>query len=203
MLFKDIHVIRNFFSRQVRQFGDHVHSLAWESDYTQKSRFWVLSEIAPLDTMRVLDVGCGKADLYEFFQKQGISVDYFGIDLTRELVDLALKKYPDLNLFYRDFLEDEYFPEVDYALSSGVANVRTKNNQGYMEAIIKKMFSIAQKGVAVNMLSCHTPEKQRDSIIYLYSPEQMFKFAMKLTPHVILRHDYLPNDFTLYLYKNR
>jgi hypothetical protein len=34
-----------------------------------------------------------------------------------------------------------------------------------------------------------------------FSPEEMLSYAKSLTRFVILRHDYLPFDFTLFLYK--
>ena len=198
---EDIKIIKEIFGRHCKRFGDSPQALGWENEYTQKMRFMVLSEIAPLEGMRILDVGCGKGDLFGFFKECGIPVEYIGVDLTLELVKLARSLYPDAQILSRDFLQDEYYPEIDYALASGVANVLTLNNQEYMEAIIKKMFSLARMGAAVNMISTYLPDDKKDTGIYCYSPETMFKFALKLTPRVILRHDYLPNDFTLYLYK--
>ena len=197
----DTQKIQKFFNKLVHRYGNSVHSLAWESDYTQGMRFKVLSGIDRLDGMRILDVGCGKADLYSYLSEEGISVEYYGIDLAADLVKLAKSNYPEINIFYRDFLTDGHIPEFDYALSSGIANLRTPHNLEYLESVIRKMFSIAKKGAAVNMLTSYAPENKQDTGMYFYSPEQMLKFALKLTPHVILRHDYLPNDFTLYLYK--
>ncbi len=38
---------------------------------------------------------------------------------------------------------------------------------------------------------------------YVY-PEKMFEFAVKnLSPFVSLRHDRIPYDFTLFVYKNK
>jgi len=93
---RDTRIIRDFFSSKAKEHGDSVRSLAWESDYTQQTRFAVLSEIAPLDGMRVLDVGCGKADLFAFLLDRGTDVNYYGVDFTRELLEIARKKYPGL-----------------------------------------------------------------------------------------------------------
>ena len=198
---RDIQILQDFFNRQAQRHGDNVKSLAWESDFTQRVRFLVLSEIAPLNDMRILDVGCGKADMYAFFNEEGIPVEYYGVDCSLEMIKLARKIHPGARIFYRDFLRDEQYPEIDYAISSGVANVLTPNNREYIEAIIRKMFALAKKGVAVNMLSTYAPGNKKNTGMYFYSPEYMLTFALKLTPKVSLRHDYLPNDFTLYLYK--
>ena len=33
-------------------------------------------------------------------------------------------------------------------------------------------------------------------------PSQVFRFCKSLSEWVVLRHDYLPHDFTIYMYKN-
>ncbi|MFC1553944.1 methyltransferase domain-containing protein [candidate division KSB1 bacterium] len=200
---KDKKIIKDFFNSHAKRFGDHVHALGWESDHTQKMRFWVLSEIEDLNGASILDVGCGKGDLLAFFSEQDIRVEYYGVDFSKELITMAKQQYPEANFFYRDFLEDSFYPEIDYTISSGIANIRTPKNKEYIQEVISKMVSISKKGAAVNMLSSYSPETGKDPGIYYFSPEEMLKFAKKLSSDIILRHDYLPNDFTLYIYKRK
>ncbi|MFZ1077872.1 MAG: hypothetical protein WAN47_10635, partial [Nitrosotalea sp.] len=42
----------------------------------------------------------------------------------------------------------------------------------------------------------------KDKDIFYTSPEIIFKFAKSLTRRVVLRHDYMPFEFCLYIYKN-
>ena len=49
------------------------------------------------------------------------------------------------------------------------------------------------------MLSSHAPEQS--DIAHYYDPVKMLAAALDLTPTVMLRHDYLDNDFTLYLWR--
>lgn len=52
-----------------------------------------------------------------------------------------------------------------------------------------------------NALSAYNPKK--DFELYYVYPEKMFEFAVKnLSPFVILRHDRIPYDFTMFVYKN-
>jgi ubiquinone/menaquinone biosynthesis C-methylase UbiE len=200
---RDIKIIEIFFTRLAKKYGNSIHSLAWESDYTQRMRFNVFTEIAPLEGMSVLDVGCGKADYYDYFLRNNIDVEYFGVDCSAEMIRIAKKLHPEINVFYRDFFNEAHYPEIDYAFASGVANVTTPDNKNYMESMIRKMYSLARKGVGVNMLSSHAPDSGNEAGIHFYVPEKLLNFALSITPDVILRHDYLPNDFTLYLYKKR
>ncbi len=200
---RDKQIVKEFFGKCVKRYGDNVHSLAWESEYTQKTRFAVLAQVADLNGKSILDVGCGKADLYSYLLEIGVETEYYGVDMTLGLLDIAKKNFPGISLFYRDFLIEARYPEVDFIVSSGIANVKTPDNQEYMEEAIRKMFSLCGTGVAVNMLSSYAMDSQMENGMYFYSPEQMFRFAMKLTRDVILRHDYLANDFTLYMYKKQ
>lgn len=55
--------------------------------------------------------------------------------------------------------------------------------------------------LAFNALSAYNPKKDFE-LHYVY-PEEMFEFAVKnLSPFVILRHDRMPYDFTMFVYKN-
>ena len=61
------------------------------------------------------------------------------------------------------------------------------------------MFEWARVGVAVNFLSRRSPELA-DARVYL-EPAEALAMALEITPAARLDHTYLPNDFTIYLYK--
>ena len=61
------------------------------------------------------------------------------------------------------------------------------------------MFGWAQSGMAANFLSTRTPSPV-DGRIYV-DPAKAMEAGLQLTPAVRMNHAYLPNDFTLYLYK--
>jgi len=68
-----------------------------------------------------------------------------------------------------------------------------------MEHLIKRMFEFCTRAVAVNMLSSYAEVKDGNS--YYARPEDLLTWGLNLTRKIILRHDYKPNDLTLYLYK--
>jgi len=53
--------------------------------------------------------------------------------------------------------------------------------------------------MAVNMLSTYVD--YRDKTLSYVKPEMAFGLAKTMTPRVVLRYDYMPYEFTLYLYK--
>ena len=61
------------------------------------------------------------------------------------------------------------------------------------------MYDACARGVAINFLSITDP--RRDPIFHLYDPHAMQTFCQTFCPHVQVRQEYLPNDFTLYLYR--
>ena len=69
------------------------------------------------------------------------------------------------------------------------------------EKLLKKMFTICKKGLAANFLS-NLSVKQDDIDSYFADPRLILSFSQsRLSNKVVLRHDYKPNDFTMYIYK--
>ena len=62
------------------------------------------------------------------------------------------------------------------------------------------MFDLSKCGVAVDFMSNYVDFK--NNIAYYASPEKIFKICKGLTKRVILRYDYMPYEFAIYMYKN-
>ena len=66
------------------------------------------------DSERVLDLGCGNGRLYELFRKK--NVDYYGIDISEKLIEIAKKRYPQAKFWAVDALNlpffDNFFDKV-------------------------------------------------------------------------------------------
>jgi SAM-dependent methyltransferase len=194
----DQHGVAEFFRLHVQLYGADWRALGWQSHQTQYRRFAVLAEVAPLSQQRILDVGCGLGDLYGYLRSQGIAMHYTGYDLLPEMLAHARRRYPEASFAVRDILQglgDECF---DYILSSGAFNVNFGNNLSAVQWVVRELFDHCTHGVAINFLS--TTDRQRDRMLFHYHPPDMQAYCQTFCPHVQLREDYLPNDFTLYLY---
>jgi hypothetical protein len=89
----------------------------------------------------------------------------------------------------------------DYIFLCGVFNQRLDGVNDTIKNVLSRLWPHARLGLAFNALSSRAPRK--DTELNYISPEEFSIFARKeLTPDVVLRHDYLPEDFTLFLYKN-
>jgi len=62
------------------------------------------------------------------------------------------------------------------------------------------MFEACNKGVAADFMSGYVDFKNKDA--YYASPEEIFSFCKTLSRRVTLRHDYMPFEFCVYVYKN-
>jgi hypothetical protein len=60
------------------------------------------------------------------------------------------------------------------------------------------MFALCRKGIAFNCLSTWGAADDGGSE-YREDPLRCLAFCRTLSPYVVLRHDYHPGDFTLYL----
>jgi SAM-dependent methyltransferase len=181
--------------------GQSFRALDWGTRESQVRRFKVLAEIGLKSGDYVLDVGCGLADFYQWLEENEPGVNYSGIDITPAMASRAKERFPGVcieNLAISDLnlLPDSY----DYLVASGIFFYRKKNPKSYLEKTVSQMFLAARKGIAFNTLSNWAKNKTAGE--FYASPEAVLDFCRKLSPFVVLRHDYHVGDFTVYVYKS-
>lgn len=199
MIPKDNNRIQAYYKEALADYGDHdARSVHWSDVQGQRTRFMVLSQIADLNGQQVLDVGCGLGDLYSFFLKSKIEVDYTGIDIIPDFISLARERYPQARFELKDMatITETY----DYILASGALSFKIADHKKVYFEIIKKMYKHATKGVAFNMLNriVHVD----DETYAAYDITEVADFCKTFCNNVQIITDYLPQDFTIYLYKN-
>jgi len=189
----------SFYNFHLKQFGDRPEALRW-TPQGQLKRYNTLAEIAPdLNNSSILDYGCGTGDFYRFLKRRGIDVQYTGVDINENFIELARKKYPECTFNVLDGPEDQVEGFFDYIVICGVFNLRVPGVADDMKETLITLFKHCNKGLALSALSSHTPI--RDPELHFTSPEEMVKFSLEnLSPCIALRHDRIPNDFTLYVY---
>ena len=190
-----------FFRLHLQLHGPNWRGLGWQSQRSQRRRFAVLSEVGPLANARVLDIGCGVGDLYNYLLRRRIPVNYTGFDILPEMVAHARRRYPEAQFEVRDVLQGLGPERFDYVLCSGAFNVNFGRNLIAVQEVLAELLRGCSRGVAINFLS--TRARERDAILFNYEPETLFAYCQTLTPHVRLLEGYLANDFTLYLYPKR
>ena len=193
----------NRYRKRLKKYGKNIKALATGTKKRRLIRYQVISEIGIKSGDKILDVGCGFADYYKYLQDKGIQVSYTGIDISEDLINIAKKRYPKINLQVKD-LEKNSFKKnsFDYVVSSQVFNHKLKSGQNISlsRSMMKLMFDISKKGVAIDFLSSYVDYKESRHFYYL--PVSQFNCAKKISKRVILRHDYPLFEFCLYIYPN-
>jgi len=198
----------DLYEKRLEKYGKDVRTVGWSSLIQQITRFEALSQIDNLQNKTLLDVGCGFGDLYSFLSQKKIQLkEYKGIDLSSKMIKIAKEIHSNkdnvgfevLNLL-DDNLDEIINKRYNYVFASGIFSFPIKDNLNYFKLMLRKMFDICSLGVAVNMPTTYVDYK--DENLFYYEPESVFTFSKTLTRRVSLLHDYMPFEFTLFLFKN-
>ncbi len=200
---KDKRLMKDFFEKKIKEHGFSPKGFDWGGKESQEKRFEVFLEIGNLEGKKILDVGCGAGDFYGYLKDQEITVAYHGCDLVESVIEHCRTKYPEGN-FKCGELDIYQNEEFDYIFESGIFNTLVKNNLDFAKDTINKMYHLCKEGIAVNMLSKYRFNKLAKSSKtgFRFDPGEMFNFAREISQKVIMKHDYMPNDFTIFMYRS-
>ena len=190
-----------WYEDKVRTYGFDHRGLGFRNRSSQVKRFEALLNVGELDGRRVLDVGCGFGDLLGFLRERGIEPVYTGIDVCEPMVRRCIERFGEAGRFVSaDVLEYEPTETYDYVLASGLFGLDAEGTRERILPTLERMLGWARMGVAVNFLSAAYPNPAENRIYV--EPGKAIEAALTLAPSVRLDHTYLPNDFTLYLYRS-
>lgn len=184
-----------------KEYGIDIRTLNAGKGNKLKLQHTVHSSIGDLQNKTILDIGCGLASYYEFLKSRGLKVNYIGYDIVEPFIAVNLERFPEAHFEVRDISRDKIAHAADYAVMCQVFNNKysSVSNDEVVKAAIAQAFAAVSTGVSIDLRTSYVNYKEPDT--HYFSPEEMFSFAKSLTPFVNLRHDYLPFDFTLMLYK--
>ncbi len=193
----DYNRLHAFYQEALEYYGPQSASAVhWTDRHNQELRFSIIEPLIE-NNSSVLDVGCGLGDLYAFLARHGKSVQYVGIDIVPEFIELATQHFPDLT--FKQTTVFDINQHFDYVVASGALSFKIENYQHFYFDMIRRMFELCTKGIAFNML--RRGNHIDDSEFATYAPEEVLAFGQTLTPHATLRTDYLQHDFTIILRK--
>ena len=190
------------YSERYKQYGYSSLALGWGLNGKQNLRFLALSEIGISPDSSVLDIGCGFGDLFKYLIDNNWKGNYLGVDLVEDLLSEAKKQNPTAKFENTDILNDGIKNKFDFVVSSGIFNAKLINEDSYqyIERMLIRMLRISNKGVAVDFLSTYVDFEHKTN--FHSDPAIIFKIAKSLSKRVAIRHDYLPFEFSLYIYKD-
>jgi SAM-dependent methyltransferase len=187
------------YTRHLKDFGDAPQAVRWTPD-GQLRRFETLLRIAgDFSGKNVLDFGCGKGDLYSFMKEKGFSPRYCGIDINKNLIELARRKYPGAEFIVMDIDETDFNRHFDIIFVCGVFNLRIAGIEESMKHILRKLFRLCMEALHVNLLTSYIPQKSAE--LFYVKPEEILNFAItELSRSVALQHT--KEDIFLSVYRS-
>jgi SAM-dependent methyltransferase len=192
--------IINRYNERLSKHGYSAETLGWGKKDRRKLRFHILASQWNLNGCSVLDFGCGFGDFYAWAKEEGIHLDYIGVDLNPNLIAEAKKVYPEANLISGDIFKDALpLTQYDYIISSGTHNTKIADNKVFIENTFELFNKYSTKGFALNFLSDKAEIKYPD--VNYSSPEYILGLCYKYSNRVVLRNDYMPFEFTVFVDK--
>lgn len=200
----DKKIILDHFSETIKKHRIGPKAVSWGSEDSQKIRFRVLSEIGDLNGKTILDVGCGLGDFYGFLvnEKKLKLRKYLGIDINPLMIIGAKKKYPGVEFRVGDLTGVLPKESFDYVFESGIFNLKIPHWEKFVYKVLTQMYEVSKVGVGANFLSIFSPFTKDKNSYYADTCEVLRFVFTKLTTKAIFRHDYKPNDFTIFFYKD-
>jgi SAM-dependent methyltransferase len=192
--------IAKFYDTLVDRLG-HVAGATDQSEQSRRLRFRALADVTNLDNKRVLDVGCCIADYADYLQERFKNVSYVGIDISARMIDEAKRLRPNLELRLGNILDDTLNEKFDVVTANGIFYLLGKDAAEVIPQVIRRMYDASSCAVAFSTLSSWAPVKEEGE--FYADPLETIKICRECTPWVTLRHDYLPHDFVVYMYRER
>ncbi len=173
----------------------------WRTRQNQELRFRVLADIGNLQNKKILDLGCGLGCFYGFLKDRGWQGDYTGIDILDLMVKGARRRFPEARFVKRDILHHHPSEKWDYVFVNGVFNHKVRDNWAWIEQTVKRSLESSNEGMAFSLLNLEAGWP--DSDLFYAHPTELEERARRWTggKYKILK-GYLPEDMTVYLYKN-
>jgi trans-aconitate methyltransferase len=148
---------------------------------------------------KVLDVGCGLAHLHDFFTKRFGAFTYTGVDLSEGMIQAARRRRPDLDLRVLDVLTTDPGGPYDLVVANGIFYLLGDDAFEHMKRLVLRLYELTAKVAAFTSLSTWADAVEPGE--FHADPAATLAFGRTLTPRVVMRHDYLPHDFAVFLYR--
>lgn len=182
----------SFYQKSIEKYGVTPKGVHWSSQYNQYIRFDVITDfiIDDIKSSCIIDAGCGFAEYYTFLKKnETLPKQYIGIDCENAMVFRSQLRFPKLDFYVKNILEDKLL-YGDYYICSGALNIL---NAEEFYAFIKQCYAYSHKGFIFNFLI-------KDSFNNI-DPKKVIAFCKNLCDNVHIKELYLYNDMTVFMQK--
>jgi hypothetical protein len=119
------------------------------------------------------------------------------MDLNPRLIAVGRERYPQASLSTVNALRHGLTGRWDLIVASGVFNYKLGDNWAFLEAAFDLFARHAIRGFAANFLSDRVDFQLDDT--FHADPTKVLALAYRYSNRVMLRNDYMPFEFTVYV----
>jgi SAM-dependent methyltransferase len=156
----------------------------------------------------ILDFGCGLSGFYKYLCDNNLenTVKYSGLDILPEYIKRSKNLYPKNEYIEADILEYKgSLPDFDFAVINGLFTQKLEMSDDEMYVfllqILEKIVPIIKNGIAVNFMSPIAEYFKSRAFHPSFQKLSMTIRGRLGIKDFVIRHDYLPYEYCLYLYK--
>ena len=197
--------IAHYYSSKVIEYGCNPKGVDWNDAPSQITRFVQLLKIIDGNNkFTINDIGCGYGALYEFMKNKYQFFEYYGLDISKVMIENASNNYKSENVSF----SVSNIPEsiANYSVASGIFNVKlnVKNHDwlNYIKYTIDIMNQKSNKGFAFNCLTSYSDRDKMRNDLYYADPLFLFDYCKKkYSKNVAILHDYDLYEFTVLIRK--
>lgn len=175
----------------------------WGSEYSQIKRFEVFSKILnhEEENVDILDFGSGLGHLYEYLINKNFKINYTGLEINKNFYDISARKYQDARFILGDINSLDRKQEFDYVFASGIYNLGSIfEMQNAFKSDFDILFSNTKRACVINFLSKNSPNQ--DNISVYHDCKEIIRIIEdNFSKKYDLYHNYLPNDFTIVIWR--
>ena len=179
-----------------RQGAKGLDALLWTDQRAQQIRFDAIARICPLAGMRIVDAGCGRADLLGHLLERGIvPAHYTGLEMIPATVRSARRKrYAGCKIVAADFVRQPEKLQVgaDVVVFSGSLNTLTRP-QFYRT--LRAAWEAAAQALVFNFLSSR--HWCGEDWLTWHPRDAVLAFCRELSGEVRFDEEYLEGDCTV------
>jgi len=133
-----------------------------------------------------------------------VNVQYTGVDVLESMIECAKRKNLKADFYCVDTFKNNTFKKetFDVVFASGIFNINLGNNKEFLYEALKLFTYLSREAVAFNLLNVKSPNKENR--YYYFHPSEVLELLEKIPwegKKVKVIDNYLPNDFTVILYR--
>lgn len=198
--------VASYYTDKIKEFGPQPKGVDWNGEDGQLLRFEQLCRVLdPAASFSVVDVGCGYGALLDFLQERYRDFQYLGLDISETMIETARGLHKAAaHAHFVSGTEPE--APVDFAVASGIFNVRLgsdeSNWKAYIRDTLQRMHAFSKRGFAFNCLTSYSDADRMRADLHYADPCELFDLCKReFSRNVALFHDYGLYEFTIVVRK--